>query len=170
MATWFLFDKSGYPYMQDGQNALYINDRDPTNAVAYDRDWLQVSLDERGLAIVRVTPPSIRGFQWLLDIVRVGPHIERAVIPEDTAPIGRRPPPLLRVDADRFGLEGVEYTPRIVERSRQQPPTSNPLAIELRGAKEYIASLECELARAREYITSLEEHRAASEGTRGHDG
>ena len=28
MATWFLFDKAEYPYMQENQNALYINDRD----------------------------------------------------------------------------------------------------------------------------------------------
>src|SRR5205807_2068395 len=33
IATWFLFDKAGFPMMQDFQNALYINESDPTNAV-----------------------------------------------------------------------------------------------------------------------------------------
>ncbi len=32
MSTWFLFDKADYPMMQHFQNALYINDVDPTNA------------------------------------------------------------------------------------------------------------------------------------------
>lgn len=39
-STWFLFDKQLFPMMQTFQNALYINEADPTNAVIFDRDWL----------------------------------------------------------------------------------------------------------------------------------
>ena len=106
VSTWFLFDKDGFPYMQDTQNALYINDRDPTNAVAYDRKWLQAALASRSLMIAQARPPAIRGFHWHLDIVHAGSGIEPAQIPEDDAPLGRRPPPLLRQGAARLGLGG----------------------------------------------------------------
>jgi len=145
MSTWFLFEKDGFPYMQDNQNALYINDRDPTNAVAYDRAWLQEALADRDLVIARAMPPSVRGYHWRLDIVTAAAGIEPAEIPEDTAPVGRRPPPLLRLGADRFGLHGDEFAAPVVVRPRSEPPPPSSLAVELQGAKEYIVSLEAEL-------------------------
>ena len=48
VATFFLFDKAYFPMMQDFQNALYINDTDPTNAAIFDREWLLAALDARG--------------------------------------------------------------------------------------------------------------------------
>ena len=38
ICTFFVFDKVGFPFMQESQNALYINETDPTNAVVFDRD------------------------------------------------------------------------------------------------------------------------------------
>ncbi len=154
IATWFLFDKANFPYMQDSQNALYINDRDVTNAVAYDRAWLQSALHKRGLAITKTVAPPLRGFQWRLDIKRQGPGVVPIEIPDDTAPVGRRPPPLLRLNAERFGLDGSSFSPPVNEPGRQTPPLPNPLAVELQGAKEYIASLENEVRRLTDHILS----------------
>lgn len=155
ISTWFLFEKDGFPYMQDSQNALYINDRDPTNAVVFDRTWLRDALAERGLRIALAMAPSIRGYHWRLDIVRVTAGIEPAQIPEDSAPVGRRPPPLLRAGADRFGLEGDQFTGAVTERPRTAPPPPSSLAIELAGAKDYIASLEAHVAALDEQLAAL---------------
>jgi ubiquinone/menaquinone biosynthesis C-methylase UbiE len=93
-ASFFLFDKAYFPMMQDFQNALYINDIDPTNAVIYDREWLLSSLDARELRISAARPPDTRGYQWEFDIVHGRGSIE---IPEDRAPFGRQPPPVVSV-------------------------------------------------------------------------
>ena len=145
-STWFLFDKDDFAYMQDNQNALYINDRDPTNAVAYDRVWLQAALADRELVIEGVTPPRVRGFHWQLWIGRAATGVTRADIPADTAPAARRPPPLLRAGADRFGIEDDGFTAPVEQRPRAEPPPPSTQAIELQGAREYIASLEAHIA------------------------
>jgi len=149
VSTWFLFDKDDFPYMQDTQNALYINDRDPTNAVAYDRKWLQAALASRSLMIAQARPPAIRGFHWRLDIVHAGSGIEPVEIPEDLAPPGRRPPPLLRPGADRLGLDGDRFASPATELPRAEPPPPSPLAAELQEAKKYIASLEARVGAMR---------------------
>lgn len=93
VATWFLFEKRYYPMMQEFQNALYINDTDPTNAVIFDREWLQRTLQSVGLGIVRAGAPTIRGFQWLLHIAPSSSNKAIIPLPEDRAPFGRLPPP-----------------------------------------------------------------------------
>jgi len=145
VSTWFMFDKSGFPYMQNSQNALYINDRDPTNAVAYDRAWLLAGLAARDLVIARVKAPTVRGHHTRLDVVRVQTGQIPVDLPPDDAPAGRRPPPLLRAGAHTFGLDGAGSGEPVVERPRCEPPPPNPLALELQGAKEYIASLEARI-------------------------
>jgi SAM-dependent methyltransferase len=92
-STWFLFDKTGFPMMQDFQNALYINPADLTNAVIYDRSWLLGVLSARGLVLRHVKVPEIRGFQWHLRIGRARPGETHAELAPDNAPAGRRPPP-----------------------------------------------------------------------------
>jgi SAM-dependent methyltransferase len=89
-STWFLFDKRGFPMMQEFQNALFVNSTDPTNAVIYDRSWLLAQLAERRLCVVRAEPPTIRGFHWHLWFAR---GQDGAELPADTAPYGRKPPP-----------------------------------------------------------------------------
>ncbi len=155
MATWFLFDKDDFPYMQDNQNALYINDRDPTNAVAYDRAWLHAALADRGLVIEHVTAPTVRGFHWRMLIGRAAADAKHAEFPADTAPPARRPPPLLRAGADRFGIEGETFTAPIAQRPRAEPPPPSGAAVELRGAKEYIASLKAHVAALEARIAEL---------------
>ena len=104
VTTWFLFDKSDYPMMQEFQNALYINDVDPTNAVIVDRQWLMMQIAARGLKLVSALPPKIRGFQWVLLMAHRGHPRPEAELPEDRAPKGIRRPPLLPPDADKIGL------------------------------------------------------------------
>lgn len=145
VSTWFLFDKTEFPFMQDTQNALYINDRDPTNAVVFDRVWLYEALAERGLAVVEAKAPAVRGYHWHLRIARVRDGVEAVDLPPDTAPPGRYPPPLLRAGAHRIGID-ADATQGHVSRERMPLPQPDPLAVELAGAKEYIASLEAERA------------------------
>jgi SAM-dependent methyltransferase len=93
-STWFLFDKAGFPMMQTFQNALYVNERDLTNAVIFDRAWLQALVTRCGLVISAATPPTVRGFAWLLDMRRAG-EAAAVDLPEDTAPLGSVPPPVV---------------------------------------------------------------------------
>jgi len=93
VASFFLFEKRYFPMMHDFQNALYINLEDPTNAVMFDREWLEASLQRLGLGVVRAVPPGIRGFQWLLYIGRLAVGEAIVQLPQDRAPFGRLPPP-----------------------------------------------------------------------------
>ena len=70
VTTWFLFDKSDFPMMQAFQNALYISDFDPTNAVIFDRRWLARTLEAAGLTVDCRTPPAVRGYQWTIHLRR----------------------------------------------------------------------------------------------------
>lgn len=104
MTTWFLFEKSCFPMMQNFQNALYINESDPTNAVIYDKVWLRARAEERGLRLAAIEPPEIHGFQW---VIRIEPDPERrgsVPFPRDGARAGSIPPPLLPPGAARIGL------------------------------------------------------------------
>jgi len=94
MTTWFLFDKVDFPMMQESQNALFVNDVDPTNAVIYDRGWLRRTSAEKGLAIWRVEQPDVRGFQWRVWLAPAGERPQVA-LPADAAAPGLRPSPLL---------------------------------------------------------------------------
>jgi hypothetical protein len=103
-ASWFLFDKAGFPMMQPFQNALFINAEDPSNAVIFDRAWLRHTAHEVGLTITWAQPPEIRGFHWHI-VMR--PHAAGASaieLPPDEAPVGSHPPPLTPKGADRLGL------------------------------------------------------------------
>jgi SAM-dependent methyltransferase len=91
LASFFLFEKRSFPMMQDFQNALYINDSDPTNAVVFDRDWLLAALDTRELRVGVVRAPTTRGYHWELEIVPGRGSVE---LPEDLAPFGHQPPPV----------------------------------------------------------------------------
>jgi SAM-dependent methyltransferase len=94
VASFFLFEKKFFPMMHDFQNALYINVEDPWNAVIFDRGWLEASLRNLGLGVVRAVPPSLRGYQWLLHIRRLSCGEPVLPLPEDHAPFGRLPPPI----------------------------------------------------------------------------
>lgn len=102
-ASFFLFEKRYFPMMHDFQNALYINLEDPSNAVLFDREWLEESLRNLGLGVVRAVPPGLRGFQWLLHIRRLSAGEPVIPLPEDRAPFGRLPPPIPIMDPALVG-------------------------------------------------------------------
>ena len=81
----------------------YVNTRDPTNAVMFDREWLDASLSRLGLGVVRVQPPVVRGFQWGLHIRPISAGEPVVPLPEDHVPFGRLPPPQLFKDVSRIG-------------------------------------------------------------------
>ena len=137
-----------YEFVINLQKLLfYCNHLDPTNAVIYDRDWLRGALDVRGMSIVRAVAPSVRGFHTWVGIARKEAGMAEIELPPDLAPAVRRPSPLLRVGAEHFGLEDGHFTAPVSIAIRAELPAPDPLAIELRHAKEYIASLERELGR-----------------------
>lgn len=86
-STWFLFEKDLFPMMQDFQNALYINDLNPANAVIFDRRWLVGALESRGLSIAAAEPPAVRGYHWRLTITPARPEVEPVELPRDEAPV-----------------------------------------------------------------------------------
>lgn len=103
--TWFLFDRSGFPMLQEDQHALFVNEHDPTNAVIYDRSWFLDALDRRGLALAVARPPAVRGFQWELVVVHADDPRAGAQLGEDAGPVGS-----VRAghvpDAHRVGRDG----------------------------------------------------------------
>jgi SAM-dependent methyltransferase len=105
MSTWFFFNKAAFPMMQDFQNALYINDIDPTNAVIFDSSWLIECTRASDLVVRKAIPPTVRGFAWTLQFARRESGATPVTLPPDEAPFGRTPPPIGRAEANRVGLE-----------------------------------------------------------------
>lgn len=103
ITAWLLFDRRGFPVMQEFQNALFINDVDPTNAVYFDRKWLRASLADAGLVVSRVRAPDVRGFQWLLELRYAGPDARHAPFPADDASPGLVRPPVPPERPDLLG-------------------------------------------------------------------
>ena len=90
----------------------------------------------RNLRIVRALAPTIRGFHTWVGIARVESPMAQVPLPVDLAPPARRPPPLLRDRAERFGLEeGGGFTEAVRLAVRAEVPPPDPLAIELSNAK-----------------------------------
>lgn len=100
LTSWFLFDKDRFPMLQEFQNALYINEHDPTNAVIYDRGWLKAACEQVGLVITNVEAPRIHGYHWKLCLRKSG---DWTPLPADTAPYGSSPPPVPSVLGETIG-------------------------------------------------------------------
>jgi SAM-dependent methyltransferase len=100
MSTWFLFDKGGFPMMQDFQNALYINEDDLTNAVIFDKEWLLAVFRQQGLSVCAAVKPAIRGYAWVLQLSPARSGEQSVSLPCDDAPLGRMPPPIGRRGLD----------------------------------------------------------------------
>ena len=75
-----------------------------TNAVIFDRAWLKTALVNVGLVITRITPPQIRGFQWLTEIEHSGGGRPEVDFPEDRSPIGIYRSPVIEKRVDKIGL------------------------------------------------------------------
>jgi SAM-dependent methyltransferase len=110
MSTWFLFDKREFPMMQPFQNALFINDVHPANAVIFDRKWLLETARQAGLGVVWVNAPAIRGFHWLIGLQPLAEGVVEVALPEDTAPYGSWEGPPLVADQHLIGLDRDDAT------------------------------------------------------------
>ena len=108
VTTWFLFDKVDFPMMQEFQNALFINDVDPTNAVIFDKKWLRASAENAGLVLSQIHAPHIRGYQWRILIRKAAPGAHSQEFPRDAAEPGIHRPPLMPREAERLGLDPNE--------------------------------------------------------------
>jgi SAM-dependent methyltransferase len=170
ICTFFLFDKAGFPFMQDSQNALYINETDPTNAVVFDRGWLLSALADRDLELARADAPFARGYHTVLRIGRSGQGRPPVELPVDDAPYGRHAPPLVRAGASRIGLDDAVPAAAEVHVRAPMPPTSLLLP-ELDAARARVAELEAEVAglrvRVRRLRRRLRRQRRAAEESAG---
>lgn len=108
ITTWFLFDKADFPMMQEFQNALFINDVDPTNAVIFDRNWLVGAAARAGLVLSSIVPPGVRGFQWKIYLEKVESGAAAAEFPPDAAASGLQRPPLMPANAPHLGLSDTD--------------------------------------------------------------
>ncbi|HCB05058.1 MAG TPA: class I SAM-dependent methyltransferase [Nocardioides sp.] len=154
IGTVFVFDKAAFPFMQDSQNTLYINETDPTNAVVFDRGWLSNGLTERGLELVHVEPPAIRGYHHQVRIGRVGQGRTAVDWPADDAPYGRLAPPLVRAGAERIGLD--DHVPEAAEVHVRAPmPPTDLLLPQYDAAQARVAELEGEVATLRTRVRKL---------------
>jgi tRNA (mo5U34)-methyltransferase len=96
--------------MQESQNALFINDLDPINAVIFDKTWLRRTAEDAGLVISTIFPPAVRGFHWTLLLTPQRAGFDHAEFPPDEAPFGIARPPEMPSDASRIGLSGEDAT------------------------------------------------------------
>jgi SAM-dependent methyltransferase len=85
VTTWFTFDKSEFPMMQEFQNALFINHLYPTNAVIFDRAWLTAVTGRLGLAMTHIVAPALRGYQWTVHLEHQTTARRSVPFPEDAA-------------------------------------------------------------------------------------
>ena len=104
ITTWFLFDKTEFPMMQEFQNALFINDSDPANAVIFDKAWLRRTAGHAGLVLVSIVPPDIRGYQWRIYLKKAQEGAMHAEFPPDLAARGIERPPQMPENAVKLGL------------------------------------------------------------------
>jgi SAM-dependent methyltransferase len=102
-ASFFLFDKREFPFLQPHANALYASWEHPSAAVTFDRGWLVESIRAAGLSVVAAHPPPMRGYQWVLEMRHSGPGVEEIGLPPDSAPLGAVTIPPMPANADRIG-------------------------------------------------------------------
>jgi len=104
ISTWFLFDKTFFPMMQESQNTLFINDIDVSNAVIYDKNWLIHTAASAGLSITSIQKPFIQGFQWQICMRHTTDTVHAVAFPHDDAAQGINRPPMMPINPERIGL------------------------------------------------------------------
>ena len=137
-STWFFFDRTDFPMLQDSQAAIYTTEPDLTGAVIYDRDRAVERTRGLGLIVTHVIPPHIRGFQWNVLMRPTNPGIVETPFPEDTAAEGSpsRTRPHDRSEPDRTVTGAVP-----AGRSRPDPlglrPLRNPHVLASRTTRHH---------------------------------
>ena len=103
-ASFFLLDKRSFPFMQPHANALYVSWEHPAAAVVFDRGWILETARAAGLTVVAAHPPSIRGYQWILEMRRSRPGLVEAELPPDSAALGEVTIPPMFANASGIGV------------------------------------------------------------------
>ena len=157
-ATFFLFDKRGFPMMEPHRNALYTDPFILADAVILDRDWLRRACERAGLAIVAAVPPEFRGYQWVLTLKRADAGVDPVELPADTAPFVTAGGPL-RTSEDQLPSLANE-TVSVEQRRREDAAAHAREAASQRArADDLAAQLEFtrgELAHTRERLQYLQ--------------
>jgi SAM-dependent methyltransferase len=103
-STWFLFDKREFAMLQGHHNALYISDVHRSAAVLFDKEWVRATARDAGLVITSVTPPALRGYQWILLMAHAREGVPEASFPPDDAPLDTVELPEIPHEPSRIGL------------------------------------------------------------------
>jgi SAM-dependent methyltransferase len=106
-ASFFLLDKQEFPFMQPHTNALYVSWEHPSAAVVFDRRWVLESARAAGLTVVGARAPSMRGYQWVLEMRRSHPGLLEVELPPDSAPLGAVVIPPMPSNASSIGTEDM---------------------------------------------------------------
>jgi SAM-dependent methyltransferase len=129
LTTWFFFDKDSYPFLLEGPHVLYTSERDPTQAVIFDRRWFLDAARRVGLGVQRTTHPPVAGHQWAVYLRR------REETPVDAFPLGEQEAEWL-CGATAKPMARPEVSPEVAEKlkvhsvdpqSAPQRPTPPPL-------------------------------------------
>lgn len=88
--TYFLFDRDDYPMMLNGQDALYINLKDPSFAVIFAKNWIYEEAHRNGLKVIHAIVPALRGGQWVVVMAHQSYPAPEVELPESVnAPVER---------------------------------------------------------------------------------
>ncbi len=147
--TWFLFDNESLPFLPDGPHALYVDEKDFSAAVLYDRRWLHAALTRAGLVATRVGAPAIAGHQWEVWLAPTASGaIDRFPLGDDGAEslCGATRRAMAAPPANRSGLAEAARTGS--RSGTGPPPAEPPPAPELYGPLAELAGVRRELAEA----------------------
>jgi SAM-dependent methyltransferase len=129
LTSWFFFDRDSFPFLVEGPYCLYVGERDPTQAVIFDRRWFLDTVRRLGLGVKSTRHPPVGGHQWA---VYLGRREENTV---DAFPLGEQEAEWL-CGATAKPMARPEVSPDVVEslkvqstdpRSAPSPPTPPPL-------------------------------------------
>jgi SAM-dependent methyltransferase len=84
LTTWFFFDRDSFPFLSEGPYSLYAGERDPTQAVIFDRRWFLDTVRRLGLGVRSARHPPVGGHQWAVFLGR------REDVPADDFPLGEQ--------------------------------------------------------------------------------
>jgi SAM-dependent methyltransferase len=84
--TWLFFDRTSFPFLQEGPYCLYTSESDFSQAVIYDRDWFVRAVENCGLTVKRTIHPGVAGHQWMVFLERRRPGaVDQFPLGEDQA-------------------------------------------------------------------------------------
>ena len=68
--SWFFFSKKWFPMMDDGQNTIFVNEHDATQAVYYDWYYFRSLLKSIGLRIAQIRWTKVLGFHNVVALAK----------------------------------------------------------------------------------------------------